>query len=142
MNKDLIKKVDDDYAKHPMLFAGPAIEPDIVQIEQFVGFKLPDDYRHFISRYGAGIVGPYSIIGIGASGAMSQNEKSTILVTKRFRAMNWPGCENSLVISVDHAGNPITIDSAGVIKCFDHDAGITEQIASSFNDFIANWCLK
>jgi hypothetical protein len=43
---------------------------------------------------------------------------------------------------MDHAGNAITLDQQGRVHRYDHDSGTTEQLAASFEDFIANWCLK
>lgn len=71
---------------------------------------------------------------------MGDNENSVIAVTERFRADGWPGTEDTLVISMDHAGNAITLDVQGVVHRFDHDSGVTEVLAPSFGDFVVK-CL-
>jgi cell wall assembly regulator SMI1 len=135
-------KLDADFAKHPVLVAGPAEEADIASLEAAIGFSLPSDYRAFVKRYGGAIVGPYSVYGIGASDAMGDDEASAIQVTERFRAQKWPGTETALVVSMDHAGNAVTLDASGAVHRFDHDGGTTEQLASSFESFLVDWCLK
>jgi SMI1-KNR4 cell-wall len=142
MTDATLSKLDADFTKHPVLAAGPATEADIEQLETFTGFDLPADYRLFLKRYGGAIVGPYSVFGIGASDAMGDDETSAIQVTDRFRSQKWPGAEAALVISMDHAGNAVTMDQRGHVHRFDHDSGTIEQLAASFEEFIVNWCLK
>jgi hypothetical protein len=142
MNEITLAQLDADFAKHPVLVAGPASAADIAELEAFASSPLPADYKVFVARYGGAIVGPYSVFGFGASDAMGDDESSAIQVTERFRSQRWPGCESALVISMDHAGNAITLDQQGRVHRHDHDSGTTEQLAASFEDFIANWCLK
>jgi len=141
MNEEIVSKLDMDFAKHPVLVAGPASAADVGRIEDFIGFRIPADYKHFVARYGGAIVGPYSIFGYGASDAMGNDEGSVIQVTQHFRSRRWPGAESALVISIDHAGNAITMDQKGCVRRYDHDSGTTEQLAESFEEFVI-WCLK
>jgi len=141
MNATTLALLDSDFAKHPVLVAGPASNSDVLEIESFAGFVLPADYRTFVERYGAAIVGPYSVFGVGASDAMGDDESSAIQVTEYFRSQQWPGTESNLVISRDHAGNAITLDRQGRVHRYDHDSGSTEELAGSFEGFI-KWCLK
>jgi len=140
MNKATLALLDSDFSKHPVLIAGPASEDKVSEIEAFAGFPLPSDYKAFIERYGGAIVGPYSVFGFGASDAMADDESSVIQVTERFRSQRWPGTQEDIVISMDHAGNPITLDRCGHIHRFDHDSGVSENISDSFEGFI-KWCL-
>lgn len=141
MTQATLSKLDSDFAKHPVLVAGAAQDSDIANLEASIGFPLPVDYRIFVKRYGSAIVGPYSVYGIGAADAMADDEASAIQVTERFRAQQWPGTQESLVISMDHAGNAMTLDCEGHVHRFDHDSGATNLLAESFEEFI-NWCLK
>lgn len=141
MKQATLDLLDSDYAKYPMLVAGPATPSDISQIEEFTGYSLPQDYKVFVEKYGGAIVGPYSVFGFGASEAMGDDESSAIEVTKRFRSQDWPGTKTCLVISIDHAGNAITLDANGHVRRYDHDCGSTELIAESFEDFVTDWCL-
>ena len=142
MTNTMNELLDSEFAEFPVLVAGPATQQAVRQIEDFVGFPLSDSYRDFVARYGGAIVGPYSVFGSGASNAMAANESSVIEVTNRFRADNWPGSDNALVVSMDHAGNAIMLGEDGKIVCYDHDAGETDILAPTFERFIIDWCLK
>lgn len=142
MNQTTVARLDADFAQHPVLVAGPAEEAAVNELEAAIGFQLPADYRAFVTRYGGAIVGAYSVYGVGASDAMGDDESSAMQVTERFRMQQWPGTASALVISMDHAGNAVTLDASGHVHRFDHDSGTTEQLAASFEDLIINWCLK
>jgi hypothetical protein len=73
---------------------------------------------------------------------MARNEASVVEVTRRFRQKRWPGTDTWLVISIDHAGNPVGMDRAGKVWISDHDAGTVESIANSFEDYLRKRCLK
>jgi hypothetical protein len=140
MTINFLRVLEDDLAGNPVLVAGTPLASDISQIEAFAGFPLPADYRAFVEKYGAAIVGPYSVYGVGASEAMGKNESSVIAVTERFRADGWPGAEGTLVVSMDHSGNAITLDAQGIVHRFDHDSGTSEMLAPSFGNFVI-WCM-
>ncbi|MBS0253880.1 MAG: SMI1/KNR4 family protein [Proteobacteria bacterium] len=142
MKDKMISVLDAKFEKCPVLVAGAANAGRISELEDFAGFRLPAAYKEFVERYGGAIVGPYSVFGWGASEAMGSNEDSAIAVTNRFRADLWPGSENNLVVSMDHAGNAIMLDEMGTISRFDHDSGDTEILAPGFEHFILDWCFK
>jgi hypothetical protein len=141
MKQDTIQKLDNEFLTSPVTAAGPVPVVDVLELERQVGFLLPTDYNEFVVRYGGGIVGPYPVYGVRASGAMSPEESSAMGVTRSFRNQQWPGTENWLVISSDHAGNPFGIDSKGRVWISDHDAGIVEVAASGFEEFIRVKCM-
>ncbi len=141
MSNDFLEALEADVGDDPVLVARAATWEQILEIEEFAQFTLPADYVHFLERYGAAIVGPYSVYGVGASEAMGNDERSIIEVTDRFRRDHWPGVENTLVISMDHAGNAITLDAHGAVRKFDHDAGMETILAPNFAEFVIR-CLK
>jgi len=138
---NFFKALDENLMGDPVLVAGPATVNDIENIEEFFGFSLPPEYRAFVAKYGAAVVGPYSVYGVGAAEAMGTDEDSVIRVTERFRADGWPGTEGTLVIPMDLAGNAITLDADGQVCRFDHDTGTSEQVSASFGEFILR-CLS
>jgi hypothetical protein len=73
---------------------------------------------------------------------MGNGEGSAIDVTTRFREQGWNGVENWLVISEDHAGNPIGLDKDGRIWISDHDFGRITLVAASFEEYLRKQCLK
>lgn len=137
----MFEKLDADLNGDPVLVAGPASAEALAAIAAFAGFPLPASYSEFVARYGAAIVGPYPIYGSGVSEAMAAEEASVIGVTQRFRSDRWPGTSEALVISMDHAGNAITLDASGRVQRFDHDDGVEEIISQSFEGFL-DWCLS
>jgi SMI1-KNR4 cell-wall len=141
MSKTMYELLDATFEEFPVLVAGPVALSEAERIERFAGFSLPNSYKGFVTRYGGAIVGAYSVFGCGASTAMGVDEGSAIDVTNRFRADCWPGSDASIVISVDHGGNAIMLYENGEIVRFDHDFGVTEILATSFEDFILNFCL-
>ena len=135
----MFDQLDADLKGDRVLVAGPAPLSGIDAIEAFAGFRLPASYRDFVKRYGAAIVGPFPVYGIGASEAMSAKDASVVDVTERFRGGEWPSVLETLVISTDHAGNPITLDGDGRVQRYDHDCGVIELISKSFEGFL-EWC--
>lgn len=136
----MFEKLDSDLKGDPVLVAGPVEAVHIDAISAFSGFPLPASYREFLRRYGAAIVGPFPVYGSGAPEAMAARDSSVIDVTRRFRGDGWPGAADALVISMDHAGNAITMDAFGLVSRFDHDTGVSEIISNSFEGFL-DWCL-
>jgi hypothetical protein len=115
---------------------------EVLELERQIGFILPKDYKDFVAQYGGGIVGPYRIYGRRAAPAMGSNESSALMVTERFRKQRWAGTEGWLVVSTDHAGNPIGLDKEGKVWIADHDAGIVEVIACGFEEYLRKRCLN
>ncbi|MBI1176392.1 SMI1/KNR4 family protein [bacterium] len=129
-------------AKHSVTKAKPVAYDEIGAVAKFCGFELPEDYREFVHRYGGAIVGPLPIIGLRQAPAMAREETSAIEVTQHFRKQGWRGVNEWLVISIDHAGNPIGLDKDGKVWIFDHDFGVVETIAPTFEEFLRKRCLK
>lgn len=141
MKNETLMLLEADFEKHPVLIAGPVPRQEVLDLEKAVGFTLPADYKIFVERFGGAIVGPYSVFGLRSSEAMASNENSAMEVTKQYRQQAWPGTENWLVVSIDHAGNPFGLDQHGQIFISDHDAVVIEIVANSFEDFLYNRCL-
>ncbi len=143
MSKEMIALLDALYVEFPFLMSGPAPASELEKIKEFAGFALPLSYLDFVARYGGAIVGPYPIYGSGAAlEVMDPKQGSVIDVTNRYRADEWPGSENSLVIGTDGSGNAFMLGEDGKIVCFDHDFGGTYIDAPNFDRFIIDFCLK
>ncbi len=125
----------------PDLVAGAAGADEVRRACHSLGVEPAQDYLEFVVRYGAGIVGPYRIYGLGRAEAMGVDEASMVAVTEHYRGPRWPGVEAWLVVSMDHAGNPIGLAEDGTVWLSDHDAGEVVQIASSFEDYLRRQCL-
>ena len=142
MRPEVWTAIEEMFSKHPVMRAESVAYEEIDATAAAAEVELPKDYREFIHRYGGAIVGPLPIIGLRKAPAMAGTESTVFDVTKHFRRQGWRGVNDWLVISVDHAGNPIGLDKDGKVWIFDHDAGNLEVIADDFEDFLRKRCLK
>jgi SMI1-KNR4 cell-wall len=132
----LFQVLDAEFEEFPVLVAAAAAPAEVDAIAAYAGFALPPSYRRFVERYGAAIVGALPVYGVGAAEAMAKSSASVVAVTEQFRSEKWPGTLSSLVISMDQAGNAITMGECGRIGSFDHDSGQDIEIARDFEGFI------
>lgn len=142
MSPETWNAIEAMFVRHPVMKAGPVAYDEIDTAAATANVQLPKDYREFIHRYGGAIVGPLPIIGLRKAPAMARSESSVFELTERFRRQGWREVENWLIISVDHAGNPVGLDKDGKVWINDHDAGVVEPIAENFESFLRKRCLK
>ena len=122
----------------PILRGEPAEWSEIDEASRAVGLPFPDDYRRFIRRFGAGVVGAYPIFGVRPVEAMGI-AWSVVERNRFYRAQSWPGVENWVVFSADHAGNPFGF-AEGRVLLSDHDWGQIVEIAPNFEEFLIRTC--
>ncbi len=118
----------------------PTVE-EVNSASEAIGVPFPADYRRFLLELGGAMVGPYPIYGLRPVDVMGENSWSVIAETIRYRSEGWPGCENWVVISSDHAGNPVGLDADGKVWINDHDFGGVDRLANDFADYITRICL-
>lgn len=141
MTDDTWTRLDAAFARFPMLKAEPVPARDVAAASATLRLPFPRDYRAFLERYGAAIVGSSPIFGLRPVEPMG-NEWSVVDVNRRYRADNWPGVEDWLVISADNSGNPIGIDRDGRLWTSDHDLGEVLLVAEDFEEFLRKKCLN
>jgi cell wall assembly regulator SMI1 len=132
--------LDREFAQHPFLRGGAAAPEEIEAASAALQMEFPDDYREFLLRHGGAIVGPYPVFGLRPVEPMG-NEWSVLAVNRRYRTDRWPGVGDWLVISADHAGNPIGIGVDRRVWASDHDVTGILPVADSFEDFLRRDCL-
>lgn len=142
MTGDTIQALEAFFQKTPIMKAGGVPRSEVDATFANFRFVLPEDYKNFVATYGGAIVGPYRIYGLRRAVPMGSNEASALDVTERFVKQRWPGTENWLVISNDHSGNPIGLAEDGQVWISDHDNGKITVVATSFEGFLREWCLK
>lgn len=141
MMKDTIEKLDEKFLEFPVMRAlEGATVSQVVEAESTLGVAFPDDYREFLVRYGAAMVGPYPIFGLRPVEVMDVDLWSVVEVTRHYHSMDTP--IEWTVFSEDHAGNPVAFDHLGVIWTRDHDFGGTRRIADNFEAFLRTQCLR
>jgi SMI1-KNR4 cell-wall len=141
MRNQTWQALDNLFSKSPRLKAEGVERAEVIDAEREVGVKLAEDYKEFIRRYGGAMVKAFPIYGVRRATSMG-NDETLVEVTKDFRQQHWPGVENWAVISTDHSGNPIGLDAEGKIWISDHDARAIQLLASSFEEYLREWCLK
>jgi hypothetical protein len=141
MKPGTIALLEQDFNECPFLYGGEVPLEEIDQAAAALGMAFPQDYVEFVRRFGGGIVGPYRIFGLRKASAMGR-AFSVVRITMDFRLQHWPGTDKWIIISEDHAGNPIGVDADGKVWISDHDFGQIVQIAASFEDYLRKKCLK
>jgi hypothetical protein len=143
MKPETIDRLDAEFAEFPILRAnGTPSKAEIALAEQQIGVPFDEDYREFLLRYGGGMVGPYPIFGLRPVDVMGTDHWSVLDVTRHYHSDGVLGVEQWVVISEDHAGNPVGMDAEGAIWIHDHDFGGISAIAGSFEEYIRDRCLK
>lgn len=140
MTENTWQELDQLFEEFPFVRAGGVPYEEIDTASQDFGFPLPNGYREFIHRHGGAIVGAFSVYGIGASKMMGNNSDSVFKVTDHFRAKDWPGVADWLIISMDHAGNPVGMDRDGRVWISDVVHGCIDPMAEDFEGYLVNWC--
>lgn len=141
MREDTWAALDAQFSKFPMMKAEPVPPEEFDGAVVGLPFSVPADYRQFVLRYGGALVGPYPIFGLRQADAMGSEEASFLDITQRFRDDGWQGVDEWLVVSMDHAGNPIGISADGRIWCSDHESGEVVPVALTFERYLRSKCL-
>jgi len=140
VRNDTLRELDAIYARHPTLKAGELSDSELQVASAEIGLSFPEDYREFLLRYGAAIVGPYPIFGlrdVEPMGAVG----SVVDINDAFHRER-PDLSDWLIFSNDLAGNPIGLLSDGSVWLADHEFGEIVRQADGFEDFIRGVCLK
>ena len=143
MTDDTIRRLDKEFAEFTILRAEDVpSDAEIDRAETEIGVPFPVDYREFLRRYGGAMVGPYPIFGLRPAEVMGVDCWSAVAMTRWYRDDGVPGTEACVVISHDHAGNPIGIDRLGAVWIHDHDFGGPAPLAADFEEYLRTRCLK
>ncbi|MBP1990095.1 SMI1/KNR4 family protein [Paenibacillus eucommiae] len=136
MKLEIIEKIERELSELDGIFRGePATDEEIAQAEQTLQVTFDSVYVDFIKRFG----GSYYKLSIYAFKNSTMLEARTVTdLTLEFRNGGWPGTEDSYVISIDLAGNPIMIKPDGKVVTFDHDFGGTHIVAESFEALLTD----
>jgi hypothetical protein len=144
MNDDTWARIEEDFQRWPQSKASSVEAAEFDAVMTSYG-PIDTDYREFVLRYGAAIVGPNPIYGLRKPDLMgSFGGKSTAPeITEWFRAKRWPGIDDWLIFSIDQGGNPIGFAKDGTVWLSDQlDFKQIVQLASNFEDYLMKWCLK
>jgi hypothetical protein len=140
MRPDTIAALEREFREFPFLKGGEVPLEEITQAAAALDASLPQDHIEFVKRFGGGIVGPYPIFGLRKVAAMGRRF-SVVAMTTKTRQQHWPGIDGWVVVSEDHAGNPIGIAPDSKVWVSDHDFGQAVNIAENFEDYLRKRCL-
>ncbi len=130
------QKIETLFLEFPMMKANSIHESEIQNAEKILGASFNEDYRKFIKKYGGAILGAHPIYGLKHASPMDRHLWSVVDVTEKYRKDNWYGIEDWYIISTDHSDNPIGINKHGEVYISDHDFGVVDKIAESFEEYI------
>lgn len=136
MKADVEQKLELLVGRFPVLVGGSVPHSEIDQAEKLIGVKFDPDYRWFVGKYGAAMVGSLPVLGLRRAEVMGDDLYSVVEVTLRFRSDGWEPTREWVVISVDAAGNPIGIADDGRVWLADHNSGRVEPIAENFQAYL------
>jgi len=139
MKAETWRALEEEFARFPILRGGAVEDTEIDAAVASLGIDLPGDYREFIRRFGAALLGPYPIFGLRPVEPMG-SMWSVVEVNRHFRRDKWPGIDDWLIVSMDQAGNPIGISGDGRVWISDH--GHVTTLAPTFEDFIWSEAMK
>lgn len=130
------ERLEADFRKYPILRGEPVPPEEVARASVELGLQFPDDYRDFVIRYGGAMVGPYPVYGLRPCEVIGRTY-SVVEVNRRYRADPWPGIDDWLIISDDHAGNPMGFAPDGHVWVSDHDDGCRiHLVATDFEAFL------
>jgi hypothetical protein len=151
MRSSTIASLNEWFERFPHLRGEPArTNDDIVAIERRLGVSFSDGYKEYLGVFGGADVGRRTVYGLYLPKAIqdsttyrSENNKTFLVedATVFYRGKNWPGVREMYVVSVDYSGNPIAVDSSGVVWISDHNRMECEMVHSCFEDWINDDCL-
>lgn len=136
MKTETLEKLNSFFEQEPLLKGEAVSEAEIGRAESALQVHFSDEYREFVTRFGGAILGPYPIYGLRRAEPMDDRLWSVVEVTNHFRTKAWPGSGSWYVISMDHSGNPIGVDSLGQLHSFDHDTGQMIEVAPDFETYL------
>jgi cell wall assembly regulator SMI1 len=123
--------------------SGPCSDSDIRQAENELGVKFPSQYKEFLSKCGAALLGGVEVYGLPNPETNDPPVwQNVVTVTKQLRSWGQAGTEKPSLV-------PIAEDGTGVYFFVDtHDfpnttifaigPGVEKKMSSDFFEFIVN----
>jgi hypothetical protein len=143
MIRDTLASIEKERDRFPNCFAESVpSQGEIETASSELGIAFNEDYIEFLTVFGGGIVGAYPIFGLRPVSVMGTARWSVLDVTNEYRQQTVPGVNSWIVFSEDHAGNPVGMDSDGVVWTHDHDFGGISRLYDNFESYITDQCLK
>lgn len=125
------------FTEWPETVGGRVPEIEIVNAEKTLGITLPDDYRAFLSLYGAGIFYGHTILGLRQLEFLGNDLPYFKEQSEDFRKLLGSEYANIIIVEVDDSGNPIGfLPPDPTIFVIDHNFGGRYDLAYSFEEYL------
>jgi len=140
MSDEIYLRLNELKKKYPFMYSKPATEEELMILESYSGWRIPEECIEFLRFSSGAVVGAYPIYGVNPNELMGKNRNTIISATTDFRLDGWSFGEEFIVISENHAGDPVLLNKDGFVLMQSHD-GFEENNWKNFLDFL-KWCLK
>lgn len=130
-----------------ILFAGPASEDVIRELEKALDLEISPTYRAFLAKFGSAQYIDREVPGIFAGDPYSETSGSTYAVTQRYR--NDHELPEDLLVVQAFGETPLCLDTAAKndagespVVLYELESGSRTKIAENFRDFFVHWYLE
>lgn len=137
-SKEVWSTLKEEYKMYPDDFANKVPAYDIKKAEKDLCIKFSEEYKKFLSSYGAAVLPGHIIYGLSHMSIMGNTNKDVVEKTSFYRQQKWPYTNDLYVISDDGFGNPIGIDAKGLVWLIDPSTKPEKiKLADGFCDFLS-----
>jgi len=123
---------------YPFMFAEGVSQSEIQKLVDVYHGLVSSQYQEFLKFSGGAIIGAYPLYGVSSVELMDAHFNTVSKVTNKYEDDRMIEKGRFLVISENHAGDPICLNMDGAVVEFSHD-GFQEKSWEDFNGFI-EWC--
>ncbi|WP_428145560.1 SMI1/KNR4 family protein [Delftia acidovorans] len=123
---------------YPFMFSEGVSQSEIQKLIDVYHGLVSSQYQEFLKFSGGAIIGAYPLYGVSSVELMDAHFNTVSKVTNKYEDDGMIEKGRFLVISENHAGDPICLNVDGSVVEFSHD-GFQEKSWEDFNGFI-EWC--
>lgn len=130
-----------------IVFAGPASDEVIQELEKAIEVEVSPTYRTFLSRFGAALFADREISGIHDGDPYVEQSGSVFAVTQRYRRDH--DLPDTLIVVQAFGETPLCLDTtvkndAGEypVVVYESESGSSTKIAENFRDYFVHWWLE
>ncbi|WP_280191011.1 SMI1/KNR4 family protein [Delftia sp. PS-11] len=120
---------------YPFMFSEGAGENKIQELIEIYHDLLSSQYQEFLRFSGGAVIGAYPVYGVSSVDLMDAHFNTANKVTKKYEEDGMIEKGRFLVISENHAGDPIYLNLDGSVVESSHD-GFQYKSWENFNEFI------
>lgn len=130
-----------------ILFAGPASEAVIQELEKALDLEVSPTYRAFLAKFGAAQFVDREVPGIYDGDPYLEQSGSTYAVTQRYRREH--DLPEDLLVVQAFGETPLCLNTSekndageSPVVLYEVESGSKTKIAENFRDFFVHWYLE